>query len=97
MARFLWYGSAGVNKFQLVHLADLSRPYDLHGSGVMDLNTFGKYLIIISMWRYLTGTDMVHHIFMHKYCREKPLFPYVRLRHFGSMGGSIFWSSFLKV
>lgn len=94
---FIWGDCAAEKKYHLSSLANLSKPKELGGWGLLDLKSFGKALLCRTLWRGVFEDGPWSDIIRGKYLRRRSLAHWLRRKQLGSPRGSPIWQSLRKI
>ena len=93
---FLW-GSLGACKhYHLVDWKFLSRPIELGGWGIKNMEWFSISLRLKSLWLVLNGTGIWHKVITAKYLKNQTVEVWLRTKNFLVRGTLIFRNGFLN-
>lgn len=87
MARFIWSGREGHQKFYMCKWDNVSTPKELGGWGIIDINIFGSALILKSIWRDFFTIGILRDIIAAKYLHNRGIKYCIILGHIRNSQG----------
>ena len=94
MANFIWEGGRGKGKYHLTELEHITDPKNWGGWGLLDIDSFGKALIMKSIWRCLHTPGVWRDLIRYKYLRSQTLETIYLVGCENDGRGSYIWSGF---
>ena len=93
---FLWGNSYGNHRSHLVDWHMISRPYDLGGWNIKNLDWLSTALRIKRLCLVLNGEGIWSHIVKYKYLRDWTVDAWLRCKDFKVQGTSFIWNGFVR-
>ena len=97
MANFLWGGCAFKKGLHLARWDLLTRPYEMGGWNIKDLNGFNDALRVKILWSTVTGSGIWNRVLKVKYLKTISLTDWLRRGPYFVRNASIIGNGFLRV
>ena len=93
--KFVWGNTTRDHKYHLVDWLTISRPYELGGWNIKNIEWFSLALCSKSLWLVLNGDGFWSQIIKHKYLKNLPVDVWIRQQYFSVQGTSHMWNGFI--
>lgn len=97
LSNFIWNGRREDRKYHLVSWDLITCPKYWGGWGILDVDLFGKVLLIKSLWRCMHTPGIWHDIITFKYLGQKNMEGLFSVGWEKVRRGSHIWNKFMKV
>ena len=75
----------------------MTRPYEMGGWSIKDLEVFNGTLRVKNLWSALTSRGLWNHVLVEKYMHKISLYEWLRMGSYSVCFSSIIWNGFLHI